>query len=344
MKGVCLKSMRGRVAILIAITMLLLPLIACSHIIKNGNDTVASIYMDATVSAKCEFSHAINHNIGTFSHYQPIEDAEEWLIDMRDDFSMIYSPSTQFFRKYLLDVCYERNGRVGSLVTFYGYSTCIIPYCEVCLRPNIYGSGSENGLFSIIEDVDGRLTIQPKYHDGWPGLISNTTDMLEEDSIIEVFMSDGNFVDLMSNTGILSRMPEVQEDGFRVWPSMIYDSRESMSIHYHERAESTLWEWLMNPDNAYRIFVHNPYPEILMAVPVREITNGMWERWRIQAFILAGDVTLVGRHGTISQIPEFHEDEFYFNLVTDGNFEMQYIMHHEQESSQLWQLLKRDFQ
>jgi len=98
----------------------------------------------------------------------------------------------------------------------------------------------------------------------------------------------------------------------------------------------------MNPDNAWRLTVHNPNPEIVEDVPMREITNGIWGRWGMQALELGGDVTLAGRHGAISQIPELHEDELYFDLETTDEFELQYIMYHEREDSRLWQLLMSD--
>ena len=53
--------------------------------------------------------------------------------------------------------------------------------------------------------------------------------------------------------------------------------------------------------------------ELELAVLVREITTDLlWDRCQIQAFEWGGDVIFVGRSGTISQIPEFRNDELYF--------------------------------
>ena len=75
-----------------------------------------------------------------------------------------------------------------------------------------------------------------------------------------------------------------------------------------------------------------------MDILVREITNDIWEKWGIQAFEWGGDITLIGKHGTISQIPEFHEDEFHFELEVTYDFEVQYIVYHERADSMLLQL------
>jgi len=86
--------------------------------------------------------------------------------------------------------------------------------------------------------------------------------------------------------------------------------------------------------------------------PVTDITADQWDDWRIQVFRFGGDITLLGGRGTLTQIPEFHEDEFYFLLRTDEalvledgtptasrEFELQYIMRHEISGSALCRLL-----
>jgi len=85
---------------------------------------------------------------------------------------------------------------------------------------------------------------------------------------------------------------------------------------------------------------------------VSDITTSQWDIWGIQIFVFGGDVTLIGGRGTLTQIPEFHDDTFYFPLATDADlihsggisfasreFEMQYIMYHELPESNLWRLL-----
>ena len=80
--------------------------------------------------------------------------------------------------------------------------------------------------------------------------------------------------------------------------------------------------------------------------PVTDITTTQWEDWGIQVFRFAGDITLIGGRGSLTQIPEFNEDDFHFRLDTHENysqtsreFELQYIMRHEISDSALCRLL-----
>jgi len=85
---------------------------------------------------------------------------------------------------------------------------------------------------------------------------------------------------------------------------------------------------------------------------VVELTTTQWEEWGVQIFIFGGDITVIGRYGTLTSIPEFHEDDLYFPFIFGDSFspqgsarrlnyefEIQYIMHHEIVDSALMQLL-----
>ena len=93
-----------------------------------------------------------------------------------------------------------------------------------------------------------------------------------------------------------------------------------------------------------------------LAGSVVELTTTQWEEWGIQIFFFGGDITIIGKYGTLTSIPEFHEDDFYFPFIFGDSFtspgsswrlnyefEMQYIMHHEIADSVLIQLLLPDF-
>jgi len=252
----------------------------------------------------------------------------------------------EFFEKYFFYFPnFRQDGVVGEFVVYYAFYRNEEEY----LRPNTFGRGSERGSHHITRDSDGRLTIQPHGHDGWPGFVVDNT--IDDYYQIQVTVHAGNFVALESDVGVLSQVPEVQADGFRLF---MIGGRERVDIQYHERSTSELWQWLMDAENAGQLFISNPEPKV-WPIPVREITNNMWSKWGIQAFVYGGDVTLIGGPGTLTEIPEFHEDTFYFPLATDADlmfedgtsfasfeYEMQYIMHHELPNSRLWQLLSQN--
>jgi len=91
--------------------------------------------------------------------------------------------------------------------------------------------------------------------------------------------------------------------------------------------------YIITSDIDGRLIIHNH------RYRVREITNNLWDEISIQAFIYGGDVTLISRTGILSELSDLFEDTIYFNLVVDGDFELLYIMYHEQPSSMLWQFL-----
>jgi hypothetical protein len=101
--------------------------------------------------------------------------------------------------------------------------------------------------------------------------------------------------------------------------------------------------WGRGSDLGYEPITEEPDGRLTMRRgTVREVTHDLWENRGLQAFEWGGDVTLIGREGALSQIPEYHSDAFYFNLSIFGEFEMQYIMYHEREGSALWHLLMHD--
>lgn len=216
-------------------------------------------------------------------------------------FIVTYRPGreSQFSKKYLFNF-YTLDGEIGSLTTFW--------------------RGLEWFRYGITTSSDGQIVIHPNKHDGWPSPISDDAYPPDENLRIDVFIQSGNWVGIGSNVGVLSQIPELREYDF-----LRVNNRESAYVSYHEREASILWEWLMNPENTWRLVIHNPEPEMLSEVPLQEITNGLWEKWGIQAFVYGGDVTLIGRHGTISQLPEFNEAEHHFALDITGEFELQYI-------------------
>ena len=203
---------------------------------------------------------------------------------------------------------------------------------------NSLGFGGYGDTFYMTIGIDGRLIIHPQSHDGWPSSTVNNADSPDGDMVIEVFVTDGNHVTLVSQKGVLSQISEARENGIRVY-GLFGREEEQTSIAYRDRDESALWEWLMNPDNAQQLYIHNTAPEIILDVPAQDVTNDLWERWGIQAFLYCGDVTFISRRGIISELPEFNENEHYFNLILSDDFELQYIMHHEREGSGLWQVL-----
>jgi hypothetical protein len=262
------------------------------------------------------------------------------MINVPGGFVAVYVPRPKYYRKYIITFEWYEVGAIGNLITFYGSEGHCLSE-DTSYHPNTGGYGSERSPFRITDSLDGRIVINPHSHDGWPGSIIDSTDIMNENWEIEVFVEPGNGVLLISDIGVLSQMPEVIADGFRVNTSTRIYGMEFVLINYHERAGSLLWQWLMTLDNTWKFSVCNPLPEIIEndIVPVREITNNLWEMWGIQAFEYGGDVTLIGRLGALSQIPEFNEDEHYFSLETTGEFELLYIMYHEREGSGLWQLL-----
>ncbi|MCL2358058.1 MAG: hypothetical protein FWC70_13050 [Defluviitaleaceae bacterium] len=257
----------------------------------------------------------------------------------------------KFFRKYRFnfwrgDFDYWADyvdGTVGRLETFMWCCSVEELNCdcdeEEYLRPNTGGTGSDHLSFRITEDDSGRLLIHPFGHDGWPGVVVDNAEKADENLLITVFVEIDNRVLLMSNTGVLSQMPEVLADGFYVRTRGRGEVNEFISIEYHEREDSVFWAWLMHPDNAWQLNVRNRDSEIVADVTVAETTGDLWSEWSIQSFEWGGDTTLVSRRGILSQIPELHDDILYFQLVTQGDFEMQYIMFHEREGSKLWQIL-----
>jgi len=87
-----------------------------------------------------------------------------------------------------------------------------------------------------------------------------------------------------------------------------------------------------------------------LAGEVIDLTTHQWEEWGVQILSFAGDKILLGGRGSLTSIPEFHEDNFYFPLETDERyvyphdgarreFEMQYIISHEMSESALLQLI-----
>jgi hypothetical protein len=274
----------------------------------------------------------------------PIDNAEDtelaeydYLADCYERTADFENDPIHFYQKYQISFEWYEEGGIGKLITF--YEPCYDDE-EAYLRPKI-GRASESTPFDITECSDGRLIIHPLSHNGWPGSIAENSDAIDDNVKIEVFISSSNDVTLRSNIGVLSQIPEVQAHGFYV-DRVIGIRPEHLTIRYHEREVSTLWQWLMNPYNAWQLHVHEPTPTILIDVPVWEITNNLWELWGIQAFEYGGDVTFISRRGVLSQIPEFNEDEYYFNLETTDKFELLYIMHHEREDSSLWQLFMEE--
>jgi len=99
----------------------------------------------------------------------------------------------------------------------------------------------------------------------------------------------------------------------------------------------------LTPEN--RIIIHTEGSPLhnrgASAYVMREITDDLWERHRIQAFVFGGDITLISQYGILSQFSELHEDNFYFELTDDGangDFEIQYILYHEIPYSSLLRL------
>jgi hypothetical protein len=75
---------------------------------------------------------------------------------------------------------------------------------------------------------------------------------------------------------------------------------------------------------------------------LRELTTTQWDEWGIQIFELSGDMQLISMPGVLSEIPELQEDNFLFRLYVDmevAQREIQYILYHEREESELLHLL-----
>jgi hypothetical protein len=74
---------------------------------------------------------------------------------------------------------------------------------------------------------------------------------------------------------------------------------------------------------------------------VRELTTTQWDEWGVQIFQYAGDVTLIGKEGTLSQMPELHEDDFRVDFCEEQTIgrEIVYIFYHELPESKLWNRL-----
>jgi hypothetical protein len=200
-----------------------------------------------------------------------------------------------------------------------------------------YRHSSDFGHEGFFAD-DGRIVIIG--NSGWLGPLRDQTYDVDENMEIRVSIQQDHTgpldsVTLFSNTGVLTQIPEFLEDNFST-DLIVSDTLEWQSILYEERENSRLWQWLMDEENAWRITVRNPRP---FSDIFQDISGDLWDNHGIQIFLYAGDATIISRRGIISQIPELQEDNFYFDLSTSGDYEMQYIMRHEQPDSRLWQLL-----
>jgi len=105
-------------------------------------------------------------------------------------------------------------------------------------------------------------------------------------------------------------------------------------------------EWYSYPitlDHNGRMMVHTDGSQLYSigeeAHIIREITENLWEDFRIQAFVYGGDITLVSPRGILSQIPELHEDNFHFDISASPDFDIQYILYHEISYSSLLHML-----
>jgi hypothetical protein len=77
---------------------------------------------------------------------------------------------------------------------------------------------------------------------------------------------------------------------------------------------------------------------------VHELTTTQWDELGVQIFQYAGDVTIIGLQGTLSQMPELQEDDFDSRLCIGdgqdaGGRELLYIFYHELPESKLWNRL-----
>ena len=234
------------------------------------------------------------------------------------------------------------HGAMGILVGYYGASKCFWRDGYGGYIPNTIGRLASEQYFEITKGLDGRLVVHSHYHNGWhhpiPYKVTGFDDELRIDiTIFPGSMRLGDIIFLMSDAGVLTQIPELVYDGFDARISS-HTARESFFINYTEREGSMFWDWLINPDNAWRLNIINPYPEVVTNAIAREITNELWDEWGLQAFTYGGDVLFVGKINSISQIPEFKQDEFYFELEVLDDFEAQYIMYHERATSALWKL------
>jgi len=301
---------------------------SCSY--QEVNSPSADVYTPADGLVGHEVESDANCTAEIIEHNQPPD----------------ISDQQQFFQKYYIFLwdadLYDCT--MGLFLAYHGASDEYWCNADGGYEANIsplVGSGSEQA-FEITADSDWRITINHRYHDGWPGLISDNPNTSDDEMVIDISVLADNAVGLESNVGVLSQMPEVRTDGLCSRIIGWGHDRESAFLNYHEREGSELWAWLMNSDNAHLLNVHNPHPEIITYAPIREITGDLRENRRIQAFVFGGDVTFISRRGSISQLPAFYKDEFYFALDTTDNFEVQYVMYHERESSHLWELLMQD--
>jgi len=320
----------------------------CSHDDMNAYFATPT-YEEVAEYAECELenvAYCTPEILEYTTENDPVILNMEWVIANNRDISdavLIPGPGgfwatfeQQFFKNYVFEMgaWYDGRDTIGGLITFF---CCFVINCDcgdVLTSPNAGGQGSDRHIFRITENFDERLIVHSLSHDGWPGLISE--GVTDANSVIDVVIYPENFVVLWDADGILSQLPEAQTDGF--FGNGRQHNVGHFFIAYDERAESSLWKWLMNPGNAGWLNVVNPEPETI-SVSVRETTGDLWSHWGIQAFEWGGDTTLVSRRGVLSQIPELHDDILYFQLVTQGDFEVQYIMFHEREGSKLWQIL-----
>ncbi|MCL1882516.1 MAG: hypothetical protein FWF81_02010 [Defluviitaleaceae bacterium] len=248
--------------------------------------------------------------------------------------------ANQFYMKYYFNIsqCID-GGTDGFVVNNWWPPHPPWPDDELFYAPATPSTvGSDLGHDVFIAN-DGRIMVRGS--SGWPGPLRNTTHDVDENVEIQVSIRwDHNgwpldSIMLLSHPNVLSQIPEFWEDDF-LHDLRVTSSVETQRILYCERKTSSLWQWLMNEENAWRITVLDPRP---FSDIFQDISGDLWSRYGIQIFSFAGDVTIISQQGVISQFPELQEDNLYFDLYFSGGFEMQYIMLHEQTESRLWQLL-----
>ena len=243
--------------------------------------------------------------------------------------------SWQFHRKYWFDFSQPiEGGQAGSVIN--NWWPPLWPSGEWFYEPaRPYTISSDFGHQVFIAD-GGRVTVPGS--PGWPGPLRDTA--YEVDSGVEIRVAirntirDDGTVTIISNPGVLTQLPEFLEDEFSSNLLVGGGRSELQDILYIERENSSLWQWLMNEENAWRITVQDPRP---FADIFQDVSGDLWHRHGIQIFLYAGNATIMTRRGILSQMPELHEDNLYFNLYGSGDFEMQYIMLHEKPESMLWQ-------
>ena len=329
---------------LVFLTMLLF-LSACT-----GNDSAENGELPPSARAEGEITNNENGcettNAAEISAYFTEDTANEY-----DEFSydetfdmheatpspFVRSESLKFHMKYWF--CFNTpviGDAVGSMIT-----TWMPPTYPVNDRfydpPTIDMVGSERSREMFIAD-DGRIIVPGS--SGWPGSHRDSTYGVDENMEIQVIVRDSfredNRVVLVSRSGVLAQIPAFWDDSFLEDLVTVADGYEVQGISYEERENSQLWQWLMAKENAWRITVNDPRP---FSDIFQDVSGELWYRYGIQIFLYAGDATIISRRGILSQFPELHEDNFYFDLYVGGGFEMQYIMLHEQPESNLWQLM-----